>query len=265
MQKRRSLLKSHRFGIRCQQRPVPDASGGGKPPSSTHPGAHHCTGRCVSSLPKPKSSISRLLGEQKDLATASSRGKAGKKTHLPSPCCCLSRFFSLPCFSCSQFPPGPAMKQASVLAPHGISARRVALQGETVLSPQSSREKGDERNKTKPPGEPAAAGLCHSDPCLPLAAAVLGAKRGCKHVAVALQTHSTCECIALADLGKGGMQIIWGLEREMWKSSTHGLNVGTPCREAVSHLDHERENSPLQTCHNETFHLVICKREEKLI
>lgn len=73
----------------------------------------------------------------------------------------------------------------------------------------------------------AAAGLRHPDPCLPLAAPVLGGKRGCRHIAVALQMQSTCKCIALADLGRG-MEIIWGLERETWKSSAHELNVGTP-------------------------------------
>lgn len=45
---------------------------------------------------------------------------------------------------------------------------------------QSLREKGGERNKIKPPGDLAAARLHDLDPCLPLAAALLGGKRGCK-------------------------------------------------------------------------------------
>lgn len=87
-------------------------------------------------------------------------------------------FFPLPCFLVKSVLPrtGDEMRIGPRAARHCCNSGGPARGN--GASPKSSREKGDERNKSKPLGEPAAAGLHHPDPCLPSAAAVLGGKRG---------------------------------------------------------------------------------------
>lgn len=82
-------LKSHWFGICCQQCPEPDAPGGGKP----LPGLSWFATLALEmhfSSPKSKSSISRLLVKKIDLVTDNFGSKTRKKISSPSPASHLS-------------------------------------------------------------------------------------------------------------------------------------------------------------------------------
>lgn len=132
------------------------------------------------------------------------------------------------------------MKCASVLVPRGIAATRVALRGETVL-PQKAQGKRGMRGINPSPWESLQQpGSITLIPACPLQPQSSGGKGGCKRVAAALQRQSARKRIAPADLGRG-MEIIWGLEREMGKSSTAELSVGTLPREALSCRPRERK------------------------